>query len=55
MSWTIVFDLSANSTDLDDYLLLVFQVDIEFEAVMLDANRDKTSKIWIHAKSKACR
>ncbi|XP_023331875.1 uncharacterized protein LOC111704002 isoform X2 [Eurytemora carolleeae] len=38
--------LSTNSTG---------EVHLDFEAVMLDANRDKTSQVWIHARSKACR
>jgi hypothetical protein len=33
----------------------LLEVRLDLEAVMLDAARDQTSQLWIHAKSKACR
>ena len=30
------------------------EVRMEFEAVLLDAQRDRANQLWIHAKIKAC-
>ena len=30
------------------------EVRLEFEAVLLDAQREKTNQLWIHARIKAC-
>ena len=30
------------------------EVRLEFEAVLLDANKDRKNQLWIHAKIKAC-
>ena len=34
--------------------LLPNEVRLEFEAVLLDVNKDRKNQLWIHAKIKAC-
>ncbi len=39
---------------LNNILFVKLKVRMEFEAVLLDAQRDRANQLWIHARIKAC-